>query len=1297
MEDLLSKEKYVYYLCFLLDPQHRELSILSQPELSELRASLPDPPLTTEQEFVQHVFETSPPTSHQRLSTEELRSKLQTHFAIQPFLDTLEKHDVTLPELYIQDNYWLQSHQCHGKGCQELSLHNLNQGQFLCDAMHTYKDHECVRNIRAIMEDMIKESLARKKIKLLEEHTSTKDEIDEYLKRVSSVDQFQKLSETEKQSFIAFFRDQPTAADTVKKVFYNSDSEEEDDDVASSSSSDSDSDSDSEADDADDSAVSAVDDSAVSAVDDSAAVDDSDDAAKKDGKEDTVVGEPEDTVRDTVEPEEKSPLEEEQPPKGKKLRRGGSSGKKAKKAKKPCYKYIHDDDVILQRVLPKMIRDLSKLNISSSLGLTARQVLRGLDGLPTWKDRVFSPLPKKEGGGIFYNTKLEDAEKHKDDESWWTNLHTPYLQGLQQELTKKLKSLKCDTMPILGGASAAAASAATASAATASAADASATSDDDPCEPWSQMLDRVNNLLLNKTLKKEQKASDELGKQAEELLEHGVDDLVQNGIDKQHIKQQLEDTRQDLREKKDDLAQLKSEIDFYESNISKEQDEKERQEWQSLLKEAREDETDIRKEIEFLEKQEADWVHKDKALVDNNSLVKQANVGFQKLTGFDFQKTLADALDERISENNGWIMKLYLKTIVYLRRQSRNWAEQLVPPESREKHWKNIKDKDRTWFGEKGFLNVNTVGKAAWSAVVLTTNTGTLLGIDTMYMISKNTYLMTGTLTVLKRVKARMCRTIQLRLFTAEIDTNQITNKEIAKQLLKWFRKYTPTVLIPAGHETIKTGMEGTKLLLNMAVVGEIPWIGSVLNSVVFIIVLGANDAYEEMCAANFMITMAEDLVELLDWFHCFKEPFTEKLNQSWWGTKDHFFLWDMNKYHVEIHPTLYQVAKYQSSGEKVGSFHDYGKFIFNFADKISIADYNRNATSFMKNYNATFADHNRNATSFNVSPPLQQLQPLSRIERASSKVSPQLLQRATANFKTKNPNFDIQENPFHDVTDLSFERRKEDVFQIVFDYSAYGLLRKNLLSADQGEVVATKKNLDLMYIMLADGVLDMAQIQPPKLSFPIGHWTKSEERKAKDMAADGLLNNLCYDGADGEIFDFYSPYPTSKDEREVFDLYVSNFRGKSAQEKKDRALSKKYIQNYDSSKHSGKVFVAGSGTLVDRSYRVKSDAELAESEKKEKVDEIPDNVKLLEEKLVAAGENVKYVDVIKEKEKKEKVDEIPDNDTPEYNRNYIMGGNPTSSTMSWRQYNKNNVTRKLFSSSDTRRDSGAADAVVVL
>ena len=1233
MEDLLSKEKYVYYLCFLLDPQHRELSILSQPELSELRAALPDPPLTTEQEFVQHVFETSAATSHQRLSTEELRTKLQTHFAIQPFLDTLEKHDVTLPELYIQDNYWLQSHQCHGKGCQELSLHNLNQGQFLCDAMHTYKDHECVRNIRAIMEDMIKESLARKKIKLLEEHTSTKDEIDEYLKRVSSVDQFQKLSETEKQSFIAFFRDQPTAADTVKKVFYNSDSEDEDDDVASSSSA-----SDSDADDADDA---------------------DDDAAAKDGKEDTVVGEPEETVRDTVEPEEKSPLEEGQPPKGK-LRRGGSSGKKAKK-QKPCYKYIHDDDVILQRVLPKMIRDLSKLNMSSSLGLTARQVLRGLDGLPTWKDRVFSPLQKKEGGGIFYNTKLEDAEKHKDDESWWTNLHTPYLQGLQQELTKKLKSLKCDTMPILGGAASAEGAASAASAA-------SAAFDDDPCEPWTQMLDRVNNLLLNKTMKKEQKASDELGDQAEELLEHGVDDLVQNGIDKQHIKQQLEDTRQDLREKKDDLTQLKSEIDFYKSNINTEQgDEKERQEWQSLLEEAREDESDIRKEIEFLEKQEADWVHKDKALVDNNSLTKQANAGFQKLTGFDFQKTLADALDERISENNGWIMKLYLKTIVYLRRQSRNWAEQLVPPESREKHWKNIKDKDRTWFGEKGFLNANTVGKAAWSAVVLTTNTGTLLGIDTMYMISKNTYLMIGTLTVLKRVKARMCRTIQLRLFTAEIDTNQITNKEIAAQLLKWFRKYTPTVLIPAGHETIKTGMEGTKLLLNMAVVGEIPWIGSVLNSVIFIIVMGANDAYEEMCAANFMITMAEDLVELLDWFHCFKEPFTEKLNQSWFGNLDFFYLWDMNKYQVNIHPTFYT-----GSPGSISDLTAYGNLRFHYVDQ----------------------------SSFNYR---MDLRNLSKIERSSPKVSPQLLKRATANYKTKYPSFDVNENPFYNVYDLTRgNTTKHDHYSIVFDYSAYGLLQKNLLSGENGRVMATKRNLDLMYIMLADGALDYAQIQPPDLLFPIGHWTKSKDRRAKDMAADRLLNNLCYDGADGEIFDFYSPFPTSKDQREVFDLYVSNFRGKTAQEKEDRALSKKYIKNYDPSKHGGKVFVEGSLTLVHSSYFVKSDAEIAESEKKEKVDEIPDNVKEVSQKYVAAGDDVNYVEDLKRENKEKEAKNTEWKETVKYIRNLPapaihFGGDPTS-TMSWRQYNKNNVTRKLFSS-DTRRDSGAAhaDAVVVL
>ena len=265
--------------------------------------------------------------------------------------------------------------------------------------------------------------------------------------------------------------------------------------------------------------------------------------------------------------------------------------------------------------------------------------------------------------------------------------------------------------------------------------------------------------------------------------------------------------------------------------------------------------------------------------------------------------------------------------------------------------------------------------------------------------------------------------------------------------------------------------------------------------------------------------------------------------------------------------------------------------------------------------------------------------------------MSPQLLKRATANYKTEHPGFD--DNDLQGNTDH---------YSVVFDYSVYGLLQKSLLSVDQdGRVMATKRNLDLMYIMLADGVLDMAQIQPPKLMFPLGHWTKSQDRKAKDMAADRLLNNLCYDGADGKIFDFYSPYPTSKDQREVFDLYVSNFRGKSAQEKENRALSKKYIQNYDPSKHSGKVFVAGSGTLVDSSYRVKSDAELAESEKKEKVD----------------GENVKGAD-IKEKEKKE-------------------GGDPTSSTMSWRQYNKNNVTRKLFSSSDTRRDSGAADAVVVL
>ena len=103
MDHLLSKDKYVYYLCFLLDPKHRELSILNQPEFKELRAALPDPPLTPDQEFVQHIFEPNNNNKQQTISS--IKNQLQKHFPIQQFLDTLEKNDLTLPELYIQDNY----------------------------------------------------------------------------------------------------------------------------------------------------------------------------------------------------------------------------------------------------------------------------------------------------------------------------------------------------------------------------------------------------------------------------------------------------------------------------------------------------------------------------------------------------------------------------------------------------------------------------------------------------------------------------------------------------------------------------------------------------------------------------------------------------------------------------------------------------------------------------------------------------------------------------------------------------------------------------------------------------------------------------------------------------------------------------------------------------------------------------------------------------------------------------------------------------------------------------------------
>ena len=1174
MDQLLSKDKYVYYLCFLLDPQHRELSILSQPEFAELRAALPDPPLTQQQEFVQHIFKhrtdqsaslrKNATTSEQQqqqqqqegledLSVEDLRSKLSKHFPIQQFLDTLEKHDMTLPELYIQDNYWLESHQCHGKGCQELSLHNLNRGQFLCDAMHTYKDHECVRNIRAIMEDMIKESLARRKIKLLEEHAATKEEIDGYLERVSNMEDFQKLSEKEKQGFLAFFRDQPTPTDTVKKVFYDSEDdgeeeEDDDDDASTISPEEEKEEEEEETEEEKDSPVNVPEDSPGSTVvpEEEAVTQEDSPGSEEDAvvSEDSPVNVPEEDAVVQEDPEDSPvnvPDEDAVVSPGSTVVDQPTQKRKAKKmlggGGRSCYKNIKDDDVIFNKVFPKMIQHLSSLPMS--LGLTARQVVRGMDGTPNWKDRVFASQVKsaKTGGGVLWNTKVEEALKNKDNESWWRQLHTPYLEGLKQELEKKTTT--CEE------------------------------GDGESCEPYATMLERVQELLVKKAISKDKQAVDELLEEEEELLTGMLEPLQRQGKNQEHIHKELEDTRTDLKEKKEELQQVVSEIAFYESSMQTENDAGEIQELKSLLEEARQDERDLQKEVEFLKRQEADLESK-KAHSVTAVLAKQASEKIKDLTGIDvtgqlglFQKNLSDALDERIAENTGVIMTLYLKSIVALRRSVRNMVEQLMPKEAREKHKQNkLWNQQREWFGEQGFFSKKGVVNAALSTILVTTHSSALFAIDAFYFIAKNQYLMTALLLALKTVKQKMCRQIQLFVMTAEVDTQQITTQEIATQLLRQFRLYGPTTMIPKGQEVIRNGLEATKLMLNMMELQKVPFVGSALNSVTFLIIVCANDAFEEMCAANFLMTTATNLIDTLDWFHCFKEPFSEKLNQSWWGTLDTYSLWDMDTYAVQC------TAKLSDQSYEMKTSTDPMKYKDGQGQDTPFQIQTRCWPPTPALVEQLVKKENRHSYWYK-----EQQEKDNNIKYGGFGGGVGGVGPAASKFPLITFQFTISGNAFSQYK-TAFEQTSK----------SGGLF-----------IEATKRNLDVLYILLADKVLEVENIQPPKLHFPIGHWTKYGARNARDKAAGKLLTET-YKNDPGapDPFDFYTMLPTNKDQRNIFDVHMSNLRGKSANEQRDRELCKKYIHHYDPTKHGGKVFTMNHKTVafVDSKYRFKTEEE---------------------------------------------------------------------------------------------------------
>ena len=1187
---MLDKDKYVYYMCFLLDPAYRELSILSQPEFSELHAALPDPPFTPEQEFVKHVFPHHPekkisggkksdssevPKSlgpvlqpiegepvdksndetndepdeekeeddepvdksndesndepdeekeeddkpvdksndesndetndeekeeddepvdksndesndepnvekapldqkTEHLSVEELRTRLLQHFPIQTFLDTLAQHDLTLPELYIQDNYWLQSHPCQSKGCQELSLENLNHGPFLCDAMHTQRDHHCVKNVRSLLEDMIRESLAKKKIELVQQHVATKEEIDGYLARISSVNEFQQLPKEDQEQFLSFFRNQPPLEDAIHDVFYNDD--EHDDDH-----------------------------------------NDNDNDNKPHEDDETKTG-------------------------------GGNNNNNKPRTKPKTCARRSDDDVIVDKVLPLMIRYMSTLTVP--LGLTARQVMRGSMERRHWKERVFprkSSMHRTGGSTKRAATKVEEAMEKLHDERWWSKQQTKELLQLKSQVEFKLQS--CHASSTEGGAVTTRSRRHFTTTAKEEDDDNSNNdnsisnsnsnsnnNDNDECDDHLlEVLERVEAELLTKSIYKNEHQMKADAEREEDLVEHVLEEQ-EHEKEHHHNDSEISDLRDAIARTKDTLQHVRNEIILYESEKG--------QDSTTLLQGARSEERETRTELENLQ---TSLAQKEKVAKSPSSSKSTTTEQEDK-----FKKILSDELDVRIGEHHGVVMTMYLQVIVLVRRQIREVVEKIMPHDAREKHKENkfdilSYDSNRAWTGEQGYLTKNW--KATTSTVAVGTHNVTLKSIDAIYLIFKNQYVLTAVLFALQKVKRRMCRRIQQLMFLTNVDAKPLNQKEVVQELITTFRLYFPTHIIPQGQKIIRDGLESVKLGLNMMNLANFGIVGNAINAVILFIVCASEDAFEEMCSANFLMTTATQLVDILDWFHCFTESATHKLNQSIFGNMDIFHVWNMDNYKIELH---------------VLTEHGQG---YNLGHEVYVEDWD------YKNLEAKMHHHSTTGTMFTYYPPKKE-------ERK---------QWEARVFRVHGNDYAAYALCNGHTTFVKNENNERDT-KITKTLGTFSLSKSRY-----DDIYAYPANLDMLSMLLADKALTVDQIQPPGLRFPIGHWSQSAIRKQQDKTHNRLLTDI-YPSND-KPFDFYASSPTDKEEREKFEIFQSYFPGKSAEEARTRTLSKKYIKNYTG---SGIVFRFSSTrglVFANSSYAFKTANELKEQE----------------------------------------------------------------------------------------------------
>jgi hypothetical protein len=777
-------------------------------------------------------------------------------------------------------------------------------------------------------------------------------------------------------------------------------------------------------------------------------------------------------------------------------------------------KTVHEDDALINNILPKLMLHLSKM--PKSLGLTAKQVIRGVQ--QPWKHRVFG------GGG---SDLLSEARRNYENETWWSEQSVRNLESLQRVLEVKIN--QCESVLYVGGGgggfvqeedggddddgdgvsfktrgfpiTAKTPSKSKTPTKTHNAPRKSKSKsrrskskkmlekEREECNNYKLLFNRTQRYLVKKSKNNTNNdhvkdALEQEDDQDFKLLQRNVEPMAEKKDELDKITAELDAVRQVLEKSKFRIKEVENEIANYESDSNSSSTEDE--DWQTMLTEAKEEKRKLTQEISQLVHTENSLVSKKEKLGhDDGSLAKQVFSKFKEKTGLDpqaqkeaFQQNLEDALDERLG-GHGFIMTMYLKLIIYLRRKLRRAAEDILPKQIKEEHAKNVFFKEgRSW---EEYVKTD-VWKALYSTTVIASHKGLLAIYETLFIIFKNPLLIKSFLFIGRVMKNKLCVRIKLFVHSAKLDATPTTFSEMAAQTGDVGRKFLPADKIanllvdflPMGKNTISGILKGTQATFNCLALDKVPILGPALNVVFMFTLLAAEDTLQTLTEINFLSTTVEDFYKSLNYFDCLADPLTMKINQSWWGFKDEFKIFDMKTYYVDQKNRVVQGNAFQQY-KTVGS----------------------TTTTFVASGG------------------------------------------------------------------------------------------KRLYHYDK--IAAEQENIDILYILLADNVLQVSQIQPPGLKYPIGHWTESAKRKRQDELHGRLLSPEFYKSSPdenasnvGSTLKSYNSEQTS--EYQKFIGFKSNLHNEAMKERYHRELSKKYIKNY---RKGTNVFVMNGSLLrfTDSNY----------------------------------------------------------------------------------------------------------------